>query len=133
MKRYIWDRNQKRACLTKNGRVCEYAGGPRLVKNRVRAKNRVRFDVCSLPLHFMTSKIHHHDRNGHITRNFFHCTALISPIAKVMGLQSWERKGPFYFLTKNITLGIEKVFSMTAMVILLISLISFIIGNIKLL
>ena len=80
------------------------------------AKNRVRFDVCSFPLNFMTSKIHHHDRNGHITRNFFHCTALISPIAKVMGLQSWERKGPIYFLTKNIILGIEKVFSMTAIV-----------------
>ena len=90
-------------------------------------------DVCTLPLHFMTSKIHHHDRNGHITRNFFHCPALISPLAKVMDLQIWERKGPFYFLTNNIILGIAKAFSMTAMVILLISLITFIIGNMKLL
>ena len=81
----------------------------------------------------MTSKIHHHDRNGHITRNFFHCPALISPLAKVMDLQIWERKGPFYFLTNKIILGIEKAFSMTAMVILLISLITFIIGNMKLL
>ena len=81
----------------------------------------------------MTRKIHHHDRNGHIICNFFHCPALISPIAKVMGLQRWERKGPFYFLTKNIILGIEKALGMIAMVILLISLISFIIGNMKLL
>ena len=95
-------------------------------------KTRI-FDVCSLPINFMTSKIHHHDRNDHITNNFFHCSALITPIAKVMGLQSRERKGPFYFLTKNIILGIEKVFSMTAMVILVISLIIFIIGSMKLL
>ena len=53
----------------------------------------------------MTSKIHLHDCKGHITCNFFHCPALtvwyISPIAKVMGLQSCERKGSFYFLTPD--------------------------------
>ena len=50
-----------------------------------------------------------------------------------MGLQSWERKGPFYFLTKNIILGKEKAFNMTNVVILVLQLITFIIGRMKLL
>ena len=30
----------------------------------------------------------HHDRNSHITCNIFHCCAMISSFAKVVGLQS---------------------------------------------
>ena len=62
-----------------------------------------------------------------LTRNFFLCPFGFCKKGP------WERKGPFYFLTNNILLGIEKVFSMTEMVILLISRITFIIGNMKLL
>ena len=39
-----------------------------------------------LLLHFMTYKIIHGDRNGHITRDIFHCGAMISSVAKVVGL-----------------------------------------------
>ena len=33
----------------------------------------------------MTNKIDHNDRNGHITRYFFHCKAITSSLVKVMG------------------------------------------------
>ena len=39
-------------------------------------------------LNLMTNKIVHHDCNSHLTCNFFDCDAMISSLAKVMGLQS---------------------------------------------
>ena len=44
--------------------------------------------------HFMTNKIVHHDRNGRITSNFFRFDAMISSLAKIMGLQSRQKQGP---------------------------------------
>ena len=41
-----------------------------------------------LLIHFMTYKMVHDDRNGRITRDIFHCGAMISSLAKVVGLQS---------------------------------------------
>ena len=38
--------------------------------------------------HFMTSKMIQDDRNDHITRDIFHCGAMISSLSKVIGLQS---------------------------------------------
>ena len=58
---------------------------PTLSQVGVHAKNRVQFGVSSHLLHFMTSKIHHHDCKGHVTCKFFHCPAMISSVAKVMG------------------------------------------------
>ena len=59
---------------------------PRLpAKVGVPANNRVRFGATSHLLHFMASKIHHHDCKGHATYNFYHCPAMISCVAKVMG------------------------------------------------
>ena len=43
---------------------------------------------------FMTSKIVHHERNDHIICNFFDFDAMISSLAKVMGLQSCQKQGP---------------------------------------
>ena len=40
-----------------------------------------------LILHFMANKIVHDDRNGHITCKIFHCGAMISSLAYVVGLQ----------------------------------------------
>ena len=37
--------------------------------------------------HFITNKMNHDDRNGHISRYFFHCHAMISSFA-TQGLQS---------------------------------------------
>ena len=36
--------------------------------------------------------MHRDDRNGNITRNFYHYGAMISSLAKVMGLQSRQKK-----------------------------------------
>ena len=47
-----------------------------------------RFCFSSQIFHFLTSKVNHNDRNGHITCNFFHCQAMISSFTKVMGPQS---------------------------------------------
>ena len=50
---------------------------------------KVRFPVKLF--HYMTYKVVHNDRNGHITRDIFHCGAMISSLAKVVGLQSWPK------------------------------------------
>ena len=42
----------------------------------------------------MTNSLIYHDRNGHITSIFFHFDAIISSLAKVMGLQSRQKQGP---------------------------------------
>ena len=45
---------------------------------------------------FMANKIVHHDRNGHITSDFFHFDAMISSLSNVMSLQSRQKtkQGP---------------------------------------
>ena len=51
--------------------------------------------VLSSRIHnLVTNKIVHHDRNGLITSYFFHFGAMISSLAKVMGLQSRQKQGP---------------------------------------
>ena len=45
-------------------------------------------------LNITTNKIFHHDRNGLITSYFFRFDAMISLLAKVMGLQSHQKQGP---------------------------------------
>ena len=52
-------------------------------------------------LNFMTNKIIHDDRNGHITSNFYSFDAMISSLAKVMGLQSRQKKGPKFVLQEH--------------------------------
>ena len=46
--------------------------------------------------HFLTSKVNHDDRNGHITNDLFHCDVIISSLAKVTGLQTrvyvWRKR-----------------------------------------
>ena len=42
----------------------------------------------------MTIKFVHDDRNDHITSDFFRFDAMISSLAKVMGLQSRQKRGP---------------------------------------
>ena len=70
-----------------------------------------RFCFSSQILHFLTSKVNHDDRNGHITCNFFHCQAMISLFTKVIGLQSrkiFEKtEVQSCFGTKNIVVGIK--------------------------
>ena len=44
--------------------------------------------------HFMTNKIVHHDRNDRFACTFFHCEVMISALAKDMGLQSRQKRGP---------------------------------------
>ena len=51
-------------------------------------KQLERFFISSQIFSFNTSKIHHHDRDGYVTRYFFHFYAMTSSLAKVMGLQS---------------------------------------------
>ena len=43
--------------------------------------------------HFRTNKIVHQDRNGRFACNFFRFDAMISPLAKVMGPQSRQKRG----------------------------------------
>ena len=73
---------------------------------------------------FVTSEAHHDDRNGRIISYIFHCHVMISSFAKVTGLQSrliLEKKcDSKCFDTKNIILGIEIIFSRTAVLILVI-------------
>ena len=87
----------------------------------------------------MTSKIHHDDRDGHITRNIFHCQLLISSVAKVMGLQSCpsvHRNGCVvfhnYFVVRTFFRH-KTAFSITAKVILVKSVNFSIIGSNELL
>ena len=48
-------------------------------KNAEKVKCR-KVGPSKLILHFMASKIVHDDRNGHNTRNIFHCGAMISSL-----------------------------------------------------
>ena len=67
-------------------------------------------------VHVMTV---HDDCNGHFTRDIFHCGAMISSLAKVVGLQSEK----CYFGLrgmKNIVSSVDKTFNMTAVIILVI-------------
>ena len=70
-----------------------------------------RFCFSSQIFHFLTSKVNHNDRNGHITCNFFHCQAMISSFTKVMGLQSRKilekTEVENCFDTKDIVVGIK--------------------------
>ena len=71
--------------------------------------------------------MYHNDRIGHIARNFFHCGAMKSPLAKVMGLQSRQKQvGPKNASThkKYSTRHRKDIqFSLTTVVILVIPLI----------
>ena len=58
------------------------------------------FGVALQIFHFMTIRTYHYDRNGRITGNIFHCYAIISSLAKVMGLQS-SKKVCLYFVDAN--------------------------------
>ena len=86
----------------------------------------------------MTRKLDYHDHNGHIARNIFHCYTMISSLAKVMymGLQSnlflEKTEDQNCYLTQYMVLGLENAFTMTAVIILVISLIIFKIGSLKL-
>ena len=51
-------------------------------------KGRTFFTLAHDVLNFMTFYVDGCDRNGHITSNFFHYYAMISSLAKVVGLQS---------------------------------------------
>ena len=77
--------------------------------------------------------MNHDDRNGHIARYFFHCHAIISSFAKVMGLQSRlileKTRDRKCYDTKNTVLGIEIAINMTAVIIFVIPLIIFNIGS----
>ena len=57
----------------------------------------------------MTSKIVHHDRNGHIISNLFHFDAMTSSLAKVMSLQVSENEDPKMHLLKEHGSRHEKV------------------------
>ena len=46
--------------------------------------------------HFMTSKVVHDDRNGDFACVFFHCEVIVSSLAKFVGLQSRQKKDPFF-------------------------------------
>ena len=64
-------------------------------------KNNIRYKLVlskfsSQIFHFMTSKVVHDDRNGHLACDFFHCEEMISSLAKVVGLQSVEKCDPFF-------------------------------------
>ena len=79
----------------------------------------------------MTFYEDHCDRHGHINRNVFNCYAMISSLAKVMGLQS-----PFFLAhlgengrSKNMLLWVEITFSTTAVIILVVQLIIFLDGS----
>ena len=54
---------------------------------------------------------------------------MISPLAKVMGLQNRQKTIHFLHDTENVTTGIKKSFDMTAVVILVIPLIILLNGN----
>ena len=64
----------------------------RRVMRRVKSPEKLVFSYRIVNL--MTNKIVHHDKNGHITSNFFRFDAMISSLAKVMGLQSRQKQGP---------------------------------------
>ena len=71
-----------------------------------------------LLLHFKTRKMSDDDRNSHVTRDIFHCGAMISSLAKVVGLQSLPKwKCYFHLGTKNIIPSVDKTFNMTAVII----------------
>ena len=50
--------------------------------------------------HFMTNKIVHHDRNGHITSSFFPVDAMISSLAQFMSPQSCQKQGSKFAATR---------------------------------
>ena len=77
----------------------------------------------------MTNKIHHDDCNVLITSHFFHFDAMISSLAKVMSLQSRLKQGPKCIYSKNIILDMEKLINMTAVMILVRTLIDFNCGS----
>ena len=52
-------------------------------------------------LNFMTNKILHDNRNGHITNDFFRFDVMISSLAKVMVLQSSQKQGPKFVATQR--------------------------------
>ena len=59
----------------------------------------------------MTKKLHHFDRNGHVTPNFFHCGARDI-------IFSLSKNEPFLFLIEDYVIPyIEKTPNTTAMVI----------------
>ena len=79
----------------------------------------------------MTYEIVNDDRNGHITRDIFHCGDMISSLAKVSCrlAKSAEMKCYFHLGMKNIVPSVDKTFNMTAEIILVISLIIVIIES----
>ena len=58
------------------------------------------FGVGPRIFHFTTV---HNDRNGHITSYIFHCYAIISSLARVVGLQSGQKGSHLIIDTNNIT------------------------------
>ena len=91
------------------------------------------FGFSSRIIHLMTRKSAHNDCNGHITRYFFHCHAMISKLAKVTGPQSRllleKTQDQKCYDTKNMVLGIEITINMTAVMIFVMQLIIFNIGS----
>ena len=53
-------------------------------------------EFSSQILHFIASKVVHDDRNGHFACGFFHYEVMISSLAKVVGLQSRQKKRPIF-------------------------------------
>ena len=49
----------------------------------------------------MTSKVVHNNRNGHFACYFFYSGAMISSLAKVVGLQSRQNQDPKFQLLKD--------------------------------
>ena len=93
------------------------------------------FFSSSQLFHFMTSKIVHHDRNGHNACNFFDCGAMIWSLAKVVGPQSRQKRGPkipTFQLLEDRSFWHRKWFNMTAVIILVIPLICFDSGSLQL-
>ena len=81
----------------------------------------------------MTNKMNHDDCIGHIASNFFHCYAVISLLAKVMGLQSILLSDKMEDSNAwTLFLGIKITFSIFAVIILVMKLIMFIFRSLKL-
>ena len=73
--------------------------------------------------HFMTKEIVHHDPNGHISCNFFDYD--MNPSKSCGPAKSSKTRTQNFNSSKIVVLGIEKWFSMHAMIILVIILIIF--------
>ena len=62
-------------------------------QNLARQKSR-NFGFPSRLINLMTNKIVHHDRNGHITSNFFRFDAMISSLQKLWACKVVKNKDP---------------------------------------